>query len=72
MCLAWRALQGTDAAAICEAVQRPAMRFVPPKSLEQQSQWMSHRARQGHVQARIACVNRIRGLLSEFGHVLPQ
>ena len=60
-----------DAAAICEAVQRPTMRFVPPKSLEQQSQLMVHRARQGYVQARTACINRIRGLLSEFGHVLP-
>jgi transposase len=60
-----------DAAAICEAVQRPNMRFVPPKSLEQQSQLMVHRARQGYVESRTACINRIRGLLSEFGHVLP-
>ena len=60
-----------DAAAICEAVQRPAMRFVPMKSLEQQSQLMVHRARQGFVEARTACINRIRGLLSEFGQVLP-
>ena len=60
-----------DAAAICEAVQRPNMRFVPGKSLEQQSQLMVHRARQGYVQTRTACINRIRGLLSEFGHVLP-
>jgi transposase len=60
-----------DAAAICEAVQRPAMRFVPMKSLEQQSQLMVHRARQGFVETRTACINRIRGLLSEFGQVLP-
>ncbi|HSB24787.1 MAG TPA: IS110 family transposase [Burkholderiaceae bacterium] len=60
-----------DAAAICEAVQRPAMRFVPLKSEQQQSQLMVHRARQGYVQARTACINRIRGLLAEFGHVLP-
>lgn len=60
-----------DAAAICEAVQRPNMRFVPPKSLEQQSHLMVHRARQGYVEARTACINRIRGLLSELGHVLP-
>ena len=60
-----------DAAAICEAVQRPNMRFVPPKSLEQQSQLMVHRARQGYVESRTACINRIRGLLSEFGQVLP-
>jgi transposase len=60
-----------DAAAICEAVQRPAMRFVPIKSEQQQSQLMVHRARQGFVQSRTACINRIRGLLAEFGHVLP-
>jgi transposase len=61
-----------DAAAICEAVQRPAMRFVPVKSVDQQSRLMVHRARQGYVQARTATLNRIRGLLSEFGIVLPQ
>lgn len=60
-----------DAAAICEAVTRPSMRFVPPKSIEQQSQLMIHRARQGFVQQRTATINRIRGLLSEFGIVLP-
>jgi transposase len=59
-----------DAAAICEAVSRPNMRFVPPKSLEQQSQLLVHRARQGFVQQRTATINRIRGLLSEFGFVL--
>lgn len=60
-----------DAAAICEAVQRPHMRFVPIKSLEQQSQLMVHRARQGFVEQRTATLNRIRGLLAEFGIVLP-
>lgn len=60
-----------DAAAICEAVQRPNMRFVPIKSLEQQSQLSVHRVRQGFVQQRTATINRIRGLLSEFGVVLP-
>jgi transposase len=60
-----------DAAAICEAVQRPNMRFVPLKSQQQQGQLMVHRARQGYVQARTACINRIRGFLAEFGHVLP-
>jgi len=60
-----------DAAAICEAVQRANMRFVPVKSEEQQSRLMVHRARQGFVAARTACINRIRGLLSEFGIVLP-
>ena len=60
-----------DAAAICEAVQRPNMRFVPPKSVEQQARLMVHRARQGFVEARTATLNRIRGLLSELGIVLP-
>ena len=60
-----------DAAAICETVTRPSMRFVPPKSLQQQSELMVHRARQGFVQQRTATINRIRGLLSEFGVVLP-
>ena len=61
-----------DAAAICEAVQRPNMRFVPVKTIDQQSRLMVHRARQGFVAARTATLNRIRGLLSEFGVVLPQ
>jgi transposase len=56
-----------DAAAICEAVTRPNMRFVPLKSIEQQWQWLAHRARQGFVQQRTATINRIRGLLSAFG-----
>lgn len=60
-----------DAAAICEAVTRPTMRFVPIKSIEQQSQLFVHRARQGYVQQRTALINRIRGLLSELGIVLP-
>lgn len=60
-----------DAAAICEAVTRPSMRFVPAKSLQQQSELLVHRARQGFVQQRTATINRIRGLLSEFGIVLP-
>ena len=60
-----------DAAAICEAVQRPAMRFVPVKSIDQQARLMVHRARQGFVEARTATINRVRGLLSELGIVLP-
>jgi transposase len=47
------------------------MRFVPIKDLEQQSRLMVHRARQGFVEQRTATLNRIRGLLSEFGIVLP-
>jgi len=60
-----------DAMAICEAVQRPNMRFVPIKSAEQQGRLMVHRARQGFVEQRTATFNRIRGLLSEVGIVLP-
>jgi transposase len=60
-----------DGAAICEAVQRPHMRFVPIKNLQQQSQLMLHRARQGFVEQRTATFNRIRGLLSEFDIVPP-
>jgi len=47
-----------DAAAICETVQRPHMRFVPIKTLEQQSRLMVHRARQGLVEQRTATLNR--------------
>lgn len=60
-----------DAAAICEAVQRPNMRFVPVKSVDQQGRLMVHRARQGFVEQRTATLNRIRGLLAELGIVLP-
>jgi transposase len=60
-----------DAAAICEAVQRPNMRFVPVKNVSQQGQLCVHRVRQGFIEQRTATVNRIRGLLSEFGIVLP-
>ncbi len=59
-----------DAEAICEAVQRPNMRFVRPKSLEQQDLQSAHRVRQGLVQERTAVVNRMRGLLGEYGVVM--
>lgn len=62
---------GNDAEAICEAVARPNMRFVPVKSIEQQSDLSLHRVRQGFVEERTATFNRLRGLLAEFGHVLP-
>ncbi len=62
---------GNDAEAICEAVSRPNMRFVPVKSREQQAQLSVHRVRSGFVEQRTATLNRLRGLLSEFGHVLP-
>ena len=61
-----------DAEAICEAVARPNMRFVPIKTAEQQSVLSLHRARQGFVKARTAQGNQIRGLLSEYGIVMPQ
>jgi len=61
-----------DAEAICEAVGRPSMRFVPVKSLEQQAMLTLHRVRLGFVEERTATINRIRGLLAEFGVVLPQ
>jgi transposase len=61
-----------DAAAICEAVTRPPMRFVPVKTQAQQAILAVHRARQGFVKARTAQANQIRGLLAEFGMVIPQ
>lgn len=62
---------GNDAEAICEAVQRPSMRFVPVKSAEQQAILAMHRVRQGFIEERTATINRIRGLMAEFGAVLP-
>lgn len=63
---------GNDAEAVCEAVSRPSMRFVPVKSAEQQAVLSLHRVRQGFIEQRTATLNRIRGLLAEFGIVLPQ
>jgi transposase len=56
-----------DAAAICEAVTRPSMRFVPTKSEEQQSGLMLHRSRQLLVRQRTMLSNAIRGHMAEFG-----
>ena len=61
-----------DAEAICEAVGRANMRFVPIKSIEQQAILSVHRVRQGFVKARTAQANQIRGLLGEFGLIIPQ
>ena len=61
-----------DAEAICEAVARPNMRFVPIKTAEQQSVLSLHRARQSFVKARTGQANQIRGLLGEYGVVIPQ
>lgn len=61
-----------DAEAICEAVARPNMRFVPIKNIEQQAVLSLHRVRQGFISARTAQANQIRGLLSEYGIIIPQ
>jgi transposase len=61
-----------DAEAICEAVTRPNMRFVAIKNAEQQAILSLHRARQGFVKARTAQANQIRGLLGEYGIIIPQ
>jgi transposase len=58
-----------DAAAICEAVTRPTMRFVAAKSAEQQSALMLHRTRDLLVRQRTVLVNALRGHLAEFGIV---
>ncbi|TIX74212.1 MAG: IS110 family transposase, partial [Mesorhizobium sp.] len=61
----------TDAA-ICEAVTRPTMRFVPVKSQEQQSVLMLHRVRELLIRQRTMLVNALRGHLAEFGVVTRQ
>ena len=66
------ASDASDAAAVCEAASRPQMHFVPMKSIEQQSMQCIHRACEGFKADRVACINRIRGLLAEFGLVLGQ
>src|SRR4030095_13343833 len=61
-----------DAEAICEAIARPNMRFVAVKTAPMQAVLALHRARQGFVRARTAQANQIRGLLAEFGIVIPK
>ena len=61
-----------DAEAVCEAVTRPTMRFVPVKSPEQQAARSMHRARDLLVKQRTQLVNMIRGLLAEFGINIPK
>src|SRR5499427_9844119 len=61
-----------DAEAIAEAVTRPSMRFVPLKDVAQQDIQALHRVRERLVTARTALVNEMRGLLAEYGIVLPQ
>ncbi len=61
-----------DAEGICEAVTRPSMRFVPPKTVEQQDIQMLHRVRSRLLAERISLSNQIRGLLHEYGVVIPR
>jgi transposase len=59
-----------DAAAICEAVSRPSMRFVNSKSIEQQDMQCVHRVRERLIRSRTALTNEVRGLLAEYGIVI--
>jgi transposase len=61
-----------DAAAICEAVSRPSMRFVPIKTVDQQATLMLHRSRALLVSQRTALICALRGHLAEFGLVAPK
>ena len=61
-----------DAEAICEAVTRPTMRFVEIKSAEQQALLSQHRAREVMVGQRTQLSNTTRGLLGEFGVIIPK
>jgi transposase len=61
-----------DAEAVCEAVTRPTMRFVPVKSPEQQAALSIHRTRDLLVKQRTQLINMIRGLLAEFGVDIPK
>lgn len=61
-----------DAAAICEAASRPHLHSVPVKSAAQQGVLMLHRLREGYKEERTALINRVRGLLAEFGLAFAQ
>jgi len=61
-----------DALAIAEAVIRPEMRFVSVKTPEQQDVQALHRLRERRLQERTALCNQLRGLLAEYGLILPQ
>ena len=61
-----------DAEAICEAISRPSMRFVPPKSTEQLAVQAIHRICRRLVSDRVKLVNQVRGLLAEHGIVIPR
>ena len=61
-----------DAEAICEAMSRPQMRFVPVKDQHQQAALVVHRIRKSLVNEQNRVANRLRGLLAEFGVVIPK
>jgi transposase len=61
-----------DAEAIATAARQGNMRFVPVKTTEQQARLAWHRVREGYNKESLAVSNRLRGLLSEFGVVVPQ
>jgi transposase len=61
-----------DAEAICEAVRRPNLHFVPTKTVDQQAELCLHRVRQSLVWDRTGLLNQLRGLLSEFGIVMAK
>jgi transposase len=65
-------MTSADAEAICEAVTRPSVRFVPVKDADQQSVLMMHRARNLLVRQRTMLVNALRAHLAEFGVIAPQ
>ena len=64
-----RSKDAADAAAICEAVTRPSMRFVPIKSIDQQALLMLHRTRDLLIRQRTQLINALRAHLAEFGLV---
>ncbi len=61
-----------DAEAICEAAQRPSMRFVPVKTEEQQANAVLFRVRDTLVHQRTQCINALRGHLAEYGYIFPK
>ncbi len=61
-----------DAAAVCETASRPNMHFVPVKTTVQQGLLCVHRLREGLKEDRTASINRIRGMLAEFGLVVSK
>ncbi|MFZ7094529.1 IS110 family transposase, partial [Primorskyibacter sp. 2E233] len=61
-----------DAEAICEAVSRPSMRFVPVKSEKTQGQLVTHKAREFLVRQQTQLMNAIRAHLGEFGITIPK